>query len=195
MRADLSQEITDKLIKLMLENGSDWRRPWLGDGIAKNIVSKRSYRGVNIPILGLSPYASQYWGTYKQISELGGQVRKGEKSTHMFFWKPLSVKDKDSEEARQILMARVYAVFNADQCDNLPVPAAETRTPIERHAEFDRIIAATGANITHGGDRAAYIPSQDRIVMPTLDQFKTFEGYCRDARPRVRPLDVSIRAG
>src|ERR1700722_11223759 len=118
MRADLSQEITNKIIKLMLENGSDWRRPWLGDGIAKNIVSKRSYRGVNIPLLGLAPHGSPWWGTYKQISELGGQVRKGEKATHIFFWKPLSVRDRDSEEDRQILMARVYAVFNADQCDN-----------------------------------------------------------------------------
>jgi len=53
MRADLYQQTTDRLIKLMEENGSDWRRPWLGDGLSKNIVSKRSYRGINIPILGL----------------------------------------------------------------------------------------------------------------------------------------------
>ena len=56
MRTDLTQEIADKILKLMEENGSDWRRPWLGDGIAKNVV-KRSYRGINIPILGLSPYS------------------------------------------------------------------------------------------------------------------------------------------
>ena len=63
MRADLTQDINDKILKLMEENGSDWRRPWLGDGIAKNIISKRSYRGINIPILGLSPHASAYWAT------------------------------------------------------------------------------------------------------------------------------------
>jgi antirestriction protein ArdC len=54
----------------------------------------------------------------------------------------------------------------------------EIRTPIERHAEFDRIIEATGASIAFGGDRAAYIPSQDRIIMPKADQFKSTEGYC-----------------
>lgn len=178
MRADLSQQITDKLLQLMLENGSDWRRPWLGGGIAKNIVSKRSYRGVNIPILGLSGHSSPWFGTYKQITEAGGQVRKGEKATHIFFWKPLNVKDRDSEEDRQILMARSYAVFNLDQCDNAPVMPTETRPTIERHGEFDRIIEATGAQITFNGDRAAYIPSQDRIVMPKPEQFTSTEGYC-----------------
>jgi antirestriction protein ArdC len=177
MRADLATEITNKILNLMEENGSDWRRPWLGDGIAKNIVSKKSYRGVNIPILGLSGYAAQWFGTYKQWSELGAQVRKGEKSTAIFFWKPLHIKDKETEEDRQILMARSYAVFSIEQVDNAPTVEIETRPPLERHAECDRIIKATGAQITYGGDRAAYIPSQDRIIMPKPEQFLSPEGF------------------
>jgi antirestriction protein ArdC len=178
LNRDLAQQITDRLVRLMQENGSDWRRPWLGDGIAKNIVSKKSYRGINIPILGLSAYSSAYWGTYKQLTQLGAQVKKGERATHIFFWKELNIKDRETEEDKRILMARSYAVFNLEQCDNAPIIPTEIRTPIERHAEFDRIIAATGAQITYGGDRAAYIPSQDRIVMPKADQFKTTEGFC-----------------
>jgi antirestriction protein ArdC len=178
VRSDLSQQITDKLLDLMEKHGSDWRRPWLGDGLAKNIISKRSYRGINIPILGLAHHASPFWGTYKQWAELGAQVRKGEKATGIFFWKPLNIKDRETEEDKQILMARSYAVFNLDQVDNAPILPTETRTRIERHEAFDRIIAATGASITYGGDRAAYVPSQDRIVMPKADQFKTTEGFC-----------------
>jgi antirestriction protein ArdC len=178
LHRDLAQQISDQLIKLMQENGSDWRRPWLGDGIAKNVVSKSSYRGINIPILGLTPYSSPWFATYKQLTELGAQVRKGEKASHIFFWKELNVRDRETEEDKRILMARSYAVFNLEQCDNAPAMPTEARTPIERHAEFDRIIAATGAQIAYGGDRAAYIPSQDRIVMPKADQFKTTEGFC-----------------
>lgn len=178
MQSDLAQKITDKILQLMLENGSDWRRPWLGDGLAKNAVSKKSYRGINIPILGLAGFSSAWFATYKQWTELGAQVRKGEKATGIFFWKPLHIKDKATEEEKQVLMARAYAVFNRDQVDNAPVMPTETRTPIERHAEFDRIIAATGANVSYGGDKAAYIPSQDRIVMPKAEQFKTTEGFC-----------------
>ena len=177
MKADLAQEITDKILKLMLENGSDWRRPWLGDGIAKNIITKRSYRGINIPILGVAGYSSQVWGTYRQWAELGAQVRKGEKATRIFFWKPLTVKDREADDERQILMARTYAVFNIAQCDDAPIIPTKNRTPIERHAECDRIITATGADISYGGDRAAYIPSQDRIIMPKAEQFLSQEGF------------------
>jgi antirestriction protein ArdC len=177
VRSDLAQQITDKIIKLMEENDADWRRPWLGDGIAKNIVSEKSYRGVNIPILGLSGYSSPWFGTYKQWAALGAQVRKSEKSTAIFFWKPLHIKDKETEEDRQILMARSYAVFSIEQVENAPSVKIETRPPLERHAECDRIIEATGAKITYGGDRAAYIPSQDRIVMPKPEQFLSPEGF------------------
>lgn len=176
VKADLAQQITDKILKLMLENGSDWRRPWLGGGIAKNVVSKRSYRGINIPLLGLSGFAEPWFGTYKQWTEIGAQVRKGEKATHIFFWKKLTVKDRESEDDRQVLMARSYAVFNIAQCDNAPVMTKEVRTPVESHAECERIIEATGADIRYGGDKAAYIPKLDCIIMPKREQFLTQEG-------------------
>jgi len=178
MNRDLADEITKKIITLMETNGSDWRRPWLGDGLAKNIASGKSYRGINIPILGSTGFSSNTWGTYKQWGEVGAQVRKGEKATQIFFWKPLDINDRVTEEEKHILMARSYSVFNRDQVDNSPPEKKDERTPIERHAEFDRIIAATGAAITYGGDRAAYIPSQDRIVMPKAEQFRTTEGFC-----------------
>lgn len=175
MKADLAQQITDKILKLMLENGSNWRRPWLGNGLAKNVVSKRAYRGINVALLGLAGFSEQWFGTYKQWTEIGAQVRKGEKASHIFFWKKLTVKDRESEDDRQVLMARSYAVFNIAQCDNAPVMTEEVRTPVEQHAECERIIEATGADITYGGDRAAYIPKLDRIIMPKRDQFLTQE--------------------
>ena len=32
-------------------------------------------------------YSDHRWATYKQIKEMGGQVRKGEKATHVLFYK------------------------------------------------------------------------------------------------------------
>ena len=32
-------------------------------------------------------YSDHRWATYKQISDMGGQVRKGEKATHVLFYK------------------------------------------------------------------------------------------------------------
>lgn len=43
-----------------------------------------TYRGINVLMLWLTAatkgYASPTWMTYRQAQELGGQVRKGEKS-------------------------------------------------------------------------------------------------------------------
>ena len=32
-------------------------------------------------------YSDHRWATYKQIKDMGGQVRKGEKATHVLFYK------------------------------------------------------------------------------------------------------------
>ena len=32
-------------------------------------------------------YSDNRWATYKQIKDMGGQVRKGEKATHVLFYK------------------------------------------------------------------------------------------------------------
>ena len=68
-------------------------------------------------------YASPYWMTYRQCQALGGQVRKGEKSTIAIFYKSYTKEVETAEgeadtENRRVLKA--YAVFNADQCDGLP---------------------------------------------------------------------------
>lgn len=61
--------------------------------------------------------------TYRQCQKLGGQVRKGERSTIAIFYKsydkPVERDDgEDDTETRRVLKA--YAVFNAHQCDGLP---------------------------------------------------------------------------
>jgi antirestriction protein ArdC len=56
-----------------------------------NAVSKKAYRGINVLVLWAiaqeKGYTSGIWGTYKQWQELGAQVRKGEKSANVVFWK------------------------------------------------------------------------------------------------------------
>ena len=57
----------------------------------KNIQTDKPYRGGNSVYLSVTQTAKGYsdhrWATYKQIKEMGGQVRKGEKATHVLFYK------------------------------------------------------------------------------------------------------------
>lgn len=47
----------------------------------------------------------------------------------------------------------------------------------ERIARAEELIASTGAVISFNGDRAAYFPAQDRIVVPPRETFKSMSGF------------------
>ncbi|MDF1600334.1 zincin-like metallopeptidase domain-containing protein, partial [Mesorhizobium sp. YIM 152430] len=126
-------------------------------------------------------FEHQRFMTYRQAQELGGQVRKGEKGTLIVKYGTISRKAENAEdEDREIPYLKGYTVFNLSQIDGLadehyaaptPLPAEQR---IERAEDFAR---QTGARISHGGDRACYIPDADRIQMPPFAAFISPEAY------------------
>jgi len=112
-------------------------------------------------------------------SELGGNVRKGEHGTKVYFVKQLQVRDQgldDNSSTRLIPMMREYAVFNVDQCDNFPDSIntgkpIRVRNPDTRDELADAFLHSTGADIREGGE-AHYVPSRDFISMPAFAGFK-----------------------
>jgi antirestriction protein ArdC len=147
------------------------------------------YRGVNVFLLGLTAaeegYASPFWGTYRQISDLGGQIRKGEHSTLVVFWKQAQAEHRDPQTGevtlKQLPILRYYRVFNATQASHLPErfhPAPGEHNEIaEPQAVLDGYMAR-GPELVHvAGDRADYHPATDTIRLPLRAQFRTGEAY------------------
>ena len=119
-------------------------------------------------------FTAPVWGTYRQWSEVGGQVRKGEKSTIVIFYKEYETDPSpdDAEDDGKRRVARASHVFNAAQVDGVDLPSRpEPLGPVERIDAADRFISGTGARIEHGGDRAFYRPSTDHIQMPDEHRF------------------------
>jgi antirestriction protein ArdC len=177
----------------MIERGAgDWRMPWhasaSGDISMPHNVTGRAYRVVNVPLLWVSAqafgYASPIWATYKQWQERGAQVRRGEKSTLVIFWKPIEVaandNDDDDDPTETRLIARGYAVFNAAQVDSFNPQTVARKGEL---AEVSRIeLAETffrniGSIVRHGGARAYYSPGGDFIQMPEFRQFIAPDRY------------------
>jgi antirestriction protein ArdC len=84
---DVYQHVTDTILAEIEKGCVPWRKPWSGarTGLAlPKRVTGDTYRGINVLMLWLTAatkgYASPTWMTYRQAQELGGQVRKGEKS-------------------------------------------------------------------------------------------------------------------
>jgi len=148
------------------------------------------YKGMNTfwlwLVADMSGFSSPYWMTYRQANALGGQVRKGEKSTIAVFYKSytkaVEVPDtgQTSEESRRVLKA--YPVFNVNQIDGLPehfrpAPAVELVEPEGRRAEIDAFFATMAINLRHQGDQAYYEPLPDRITMPPAELFNGYDHY------------------
>jgi antirestriction protein ArdC len=43
--------VTDKIIKLLEQDIIPWRRPWAAGGLPRNLVSNKTYRGINLFLL------------------------------------------------------------------------------------------------------------------------------------------------
>jgi antirestriction protein ArdC len=136
-----------------------------------NTLSGKHYNGINILSLWVAAQVRGFgvpvWGTYRQWQEKGCQVRRGEKSSLVVFYKEFETDPEDDDDHGKRRMARASFVFNADQVDGWTPPEAQASLgPVERIARADGFVTATGANIRHGGARAYFDGRTDHIQMP-----------------------------
>jgi antirestriction protein ArdC len=174
---DIQETITAQIVTA-LENGTaPWRKPWKGSLAPHNATTGKAYQGINLFLLSM--VGGGGFLTYKQAQSLGGNVKRGEKGNPIIFWNFIE-KKKANGEMGKIAFLRSYTVFSVSQCEGLELPAPETEgevisfVPIERAEET---ITRTGAEISHGGNRAFYRPSTDQIQMPEKEAFNAPDEY------------------
>ena len=193
---DVYRRITDHIIAAIEAGAGDWTMPWHNDvaGIRPvNANTGKAYRGVNVISLWSTAqekgYAMPQWGTYKQWGEMGAQVRKGERSSPVVFWK---FRDKDEgteaepdgidakgqdRPGRRLILARCYSVFNAAQVDGYAAPALPANPVAARIDDAEQFFGSTKMEVRHGGNRAFYRPADDRVQMPPFEAFPDPLGY------------------
>lgn len=174
---DLHAEITAKIIAAIERDPGNPQMPWYRPNapfvLPVNVESGNAYNGVNIVSLWATSdgcgYQTQLFGTYRQWQNAGAQVRKGEKSALVVFYKDYDVEPNadNPEDDGKRRVARASYVFNVAQVDGytLSTPAPPVN-PVERIASADAFVTATKADIRYGGSRAYYRPSEDFIQMP-----------------------------
>jgi antirestriction protein ArdC len=173
--------ITDRILALLEKGTVPWHKPWdSATGLPRNLVSQRSYRGINVWLLTAMGYASPFWATFHQVKAAGGCVRKGERGVPVVFWKIYDHEDPETGEAEKRFVLRQYTVFNAAQLDGVAIPEitviAHRFTPIERCAQLVDAMPQRPA-ILHGHQRAFYTPATDTLHLPSLVCFQSPETY------------------
>jgi len=174
------ERITERIVSLLEQGTVPWHKPWtVKTGLPRNLVSKKPYRGINVFLLLAMSYESPFWLTFRQALQLGGSVRKGEKSCPVIFWKQTTFEDKKSGEPQKIPLLRYYHVFNVAQCDGLKIGTAPVETPVNGIIKPDEIVAhmPQRPEIKHGMSRAFYSPSEDCVGLPVRERFERAEGY------------------
>lgn len=186
-RQDTYAKITEQMVKMLDEGTAPWRKPWATLGARPTSLSTgKPYRGINHLMLWFTAedrgYSSPFWGTYRQIGEMGGQIRRGEKGTTVILWSQITDErrlDENGDPTQRWFM-KGFTVFNSEQADweedKAPVqPELEERSEVDVLAEaesiVERYLADGGPSLSFGGDRAYYRPSTDAVRMPEREQF------------------------
>lgn len=194
MRADVYTRITNTIVTELEQGTRPWLKPWNAEHAAGRITRPLRangvpYRGINVLMLWAEAeskgYTAPIWITFKQALDLGAHVRKGEHGSLVVYASKTTRTEVNGEtgEATEhdIPFLKGYTVFNVEQVEGLPAQyyatAAKTLDPVQRMAHADAFFAATGAHVEHGGNRAFYRISDDRIQMPPFEAFRDAESY------------------
>lgn len=179
---DVYSIVTERIIKQLEQGYIPWKKPWVNcmDGTF-NRISRKPYSLMNQLLLN---HDGEY-ATYKQWEQIGGTIKRGEKSEIVVFWKMQEVAEKTETgetQVRNIPLLRYYNVFHISQVDNvLPLqpgkrfdtePIEESEKVLRGYAEREHIKLNIG-----DGNRAFYRPFDDSITLPSLSQFEKAEEF------------------
>jgi len=108
--------------------------------------------------------------------ESGGNVRLGEKSTQIVFFKTITKEDENNPDKDVIIpIPKSYRVFNFDQIEGIDSGVLESN--IELLPEGEAFFSRLPASIISTQGTPAYIPSKDMIRMPEIESFSSAEQY------------------
>ncbi|MCX6250321.1 MAG: zincin-like metallopeptidase domain-containing protein [Bacteroidetes bacterium] len=180
--------ITEKIIA-NLETAGSWMKLWQVPSPVS--MNGHYYRGINRLVLSSDPHKSRVYGTFQQIRTNGGQVRKGEKSTIVVFWKTGLEQDEITGITKKTFLLRFYHVFNSEQADfdeQGKQKIAQLQSLVnekvnDEHLEAEAIIEGYEGRpeiiFSDKDDRAYYAPVADLISVPDKKYFTTSSAFYR----------------
>ncbi|MDR2126819.1 MAG: ssDNA-binding domain-containing protein [Prevotellaceae bacterium] len=169
------QEFGKLMIEKIEQVEGDWHKPWIVSpaGLPRNAISGRPYNGLNDLMLFFHTEKMKYrvpaYLTYKQATDVGAYVRKGEKGLPVIYWgKYYTEKDNpkntvtsaeydklaeyEKEKYRQKLILKEYTVFNVQQT-NIPEEKPELWEKIQQNFKIQRYNDENGMFKSAGIDR------------------------------------------
>ena len=198
-KINVYQMVTDRIIEELQKGIIPWHKPWSGaglaDGGAVNYVSRKPYSMLNQMLLGRE---GEYL-TFKQVKDLGGDIKKGAKSSMVVFFTMIShgkkkTQDENGNEVEVttakehlIPILKYYRVFHIDDTTGIESkikagePIEPTILPIESAENVINGYLSREKKLKFQNDKpsaqAYYSPMYDKVVVPMLSQYQDAEEY------------------
>lgn len=202
-KKSVRDDFAEKFISILeSDKPMQWVQGWANSGFSRpyNGGSNRAYNGLNRFILAFEAmergWTDPRFFTFKQASDEGYSVKKGEKSTRVEYWavwdnvekKSISISEyrkilkSDLDEDRYRLYSKAAYVFNAHQLNNIELmPVVTPQHDFQENRLAEEVLSCLSQNmdvpIHYGGDRAYYSPTGDYVQMPQREAFFTAEDY------------------
>ena len=202
----MKQGIQDKVKEILLnglkKQGLSWFKTWgIGtESMPLRHIAKVPYKGFNVFILNAEMndkgYEHNEWLTFKQCSQKNGKVKKGSKSTEIFWWNrgiycPIKKKSFSdwvdakkygvSEKAYEFNKLKTYYVFNIAQCEGIEpvrqIKPVEDVKPIESAEMIVQGFTDRPQIQEVEQSKAYYSPVKDLVVMPKKNQFDKVDNF------------------
>ena len=200
-RRDIYKEVTDWVLAQIESHLPVWRRPWTPTGFSYfdpfNVSTGKPYNGINKLLLSMKAVENgdPRFLTYKQASELGFQVNKGEKASRVIFFDARTNPGQDENDTETYYVARAYSVFNANQVAGMPdLPHCEKNWDDSEIGKvyLEHIINNLNTDLKFGGDRALYVNNSNIIRLPDEGVFHSqamfFAALSHELVHRTAPL-------
>lgn len=185
------EKLQGKVIELVLNNNAPWTKPWganCAKGLPVNALTGKAYRGCNVMLLLSTPFTSRGWMTFKQVSSIGGKVKKGARATDIFFFTTIQKEKEDVKTGEKVVVdipcLKNFKVFNLEQVElpeDAPLkyrPEDSTEAPIDDNGIFDECEKLLNLSVWYEDDvKAYYVPSRDEIHLPNRRTFSSLSGF------------------
>jgi antirestriction protein ArdC len=182
---DIYSRINDLVIEGLSKEGMQWFKPWKGgqENAPFNLHTKRYYNGFNIFMLNFvmrnEGYEHNQWLTFKQISEKGGKVIKGSKSTEVYFWQ---IGYFDNKTGKFVPAKLVKNINTAEQFEGKDRYRKTFSVRFEPNEVAEALVKnyvekQNGFKILHRENSAYYSPTRDIVNMPMLETFVDADSY------------------
>ena len=180
-----------KVTEMVLNNSAPWTKPWgakQAKGLPVNALTGKAYRGCNVMLLLATSFKSRGWMTFKQVSSVGGKVKKGSRASDIFFFTTIQTEHTDSKTGETVLVdipcLKNFKVFNLEQIElpeDAPLkyhPENMDKNPIDDNPVFDECEQLLNLAVWYEDDtKAYYIPSRDEIHLPNRRTFSSLSGF------------------